>query len=129
MKHRMDLDYTIAEGDLAPYFSALRAGQALASMCANCGTVCFPARSQCATCPDAPLTWRPLDGRATILMRTDGATGSFALVRFDGADTSSTVRLQNPHLTGRTGHVIAPVGDAAGLWLKIEETEGEDDER
>lgn len=130
MKHRLSLDYTIPAGDLAPYFTALQAGNALASECGKCGHVAFPARAQCGACCTVDMTWKPLSGRAQILFRTDTAASSYALVKFDGADSSSTVGLCNPEQKTSFGRLVAPVGDAAGLWLTLaDNNKGEEDER
>ena len=126
MKYQMTLDYTIPFGDLQPYFDALRDGQALASKCDNCGIVAFPARIKCASCRDAPMQWTPLTGTAHVLFRTDANGGSYALVKFDGADTTSTVALKNPENNTTIGTLVAPMGDAPGLWLTLIDTENEE---
>ncbi|SOH92199.1 Rubredoxin-like zinc ribbon domain [Monaibacterium marinum] len=129
MKHHLGLDYTIPVGDLAPYFEALQAGNALASACGKCGHVAFPARAQCGACGATDLRWKPLTGRAQILFRTDAASSSYALVKFDGADSSSTVGLCNPEQKTSSGRLAVPIGDAAGLWLTLTDNKGEEDER
>ena len=130
MKHQLILDYSIPLGDLALFFDALDEGKALASACTECGKVAFPARMRCGACGSIGTKWKPLIGTAQILFRTDGGSGSFALVKFDGADTRSTVALINPERSETTGKLAASVGNAPGLWLTLgHEKEGDDDER
>ena len=129
MKHQLNLDYTIPVGDLAPYFDALQDGKALASECSGCGHVAFPARTQCGACGDADSKWKPLTGVGQILFRTDGGSGSFALVKFDGADTSSTVALINPDCIATSVNLTAPKGNTAGLYVVLrQDIKGDDDE-
>ncbi|MCY6379808.1 hypothetical protein [Hoeflea prorocentri] len=92
--HRLQLDYNLAPGWLQPWVEALEAGSALARTCAACGKVSFVPLRTC-TCGCAEGTWTPLPGTATLERRTEGADGSFALVTFDGADTSTVVRLES----------------------------------
>lgn len=120
MKHQLNLDYTIPSGDLAPYFESLEAGKALASKCEGCGAVAFPARAQCLSCDGKAMHWHPLSGAAQVIFRTDGAKGSFALVRFEGADTQSTVAIANSEQRSDFGKLTKPVKDALGLWVKLE---------
>jgi uncharacterized OB-fold protein len=119
MKYQMTLDYTIPFGDLAPYFEALQVGKALASECIKCGYVAFPARINCGACGSENTKWTPLKGTAHIQFQTDGASDSFALVKFDGADTASTVGLLNPNQETTIGSLVAPRGDAPGLWVEL----------
>ncbi|MEP2531500.1 zinc ribbon domain-containing protein [Shimia sp.] len=127
MKHRLTLDYSVPVGDLAPYFDALAEGKALASECSGCGFVAFPARNLCGACGCRDMKWRQLEGSARLLFRSDG-NSSFALVKFDGADTKSTVGLIHPERTTQTGELAAPLGDAPGLWLALaDDNEGNDD--
>lgn len=119
MKYQMTLDYTIPFGDLAPYFEALQEGKALASECIKCGYVALPARTNCGACGGSDINWKTLTGTAQIQFRTDGGNDSFALVKFDGADTASTVGLLNPNQKTTIGTLVAPCGDAPGLWLEL----------
>ena len=139
MKYQVILDYTIASGDLTPYFNALLAGRALASTCTSCRHVAFPARTTCQRCAGREFDWTELQGTASVLFRTDGQAGSFALVRFDGADTNSTVALGNPEACNSEapelneeclpqaspnaqtlrGRLIVPPGELPGLWLVL----------
>ena len=121
MKHRIALEYTIPTGDLTPYFEALQSGRALASECNHCGTVAFPARTTCGACGGA-VSWLALPGTAQILFRTDAGARSYALVKFDGVDTATTVALTNPENTALSGTLAVPLGDAPGLWLRLAQT-------
>lgn len=127
MKHQLNLDYTVPVGDLNPYFEALSEGKALASACANCGNVAFPARAQCGSCRETNMKWKPLDGTAKILFRTDTSNAGFALVAFEGADTRTTVGIVNPEQTTIYGKLVPPVGDALGLWLALDNEKVRDD--
>ena len=125
MKYELALEYSIAEGTLAPYFEALDKGCALAAQCASCGATSFPPRQTCSRCGKREMAWTALSGRASIVQRTDTANGAFALVRFEGSDKLATVALENPTETSAEGRLIAPCGDRPGLWLRLE---GERDE-
>ena len=131
MKYRMVLDYTIPEGTLAPYFDALRRGEAFASACRACDHVAYPARALCATCGADGPGWRALPGTARVVHRTgQGGQGDagFALVRFDGADTLATVALHNPASRAMTGTLMPADADRPGLRLKLDDTpRGESD--
>jgi Rubredoxin-like zinc ribbon domain (DUF35_N) len=129
MKHRLILDYTIPPGDLAPYFEALQQGKAVASECSTCGQVAFPARAHCGACTGSGIGWVELNGTAHTLFRTNGPGGSFALVTFEGADTNSTVGLIHPQRQTTSGKLVAPTGEAPGLWLELsDDYAGEDDD-
>ncbi|MEP4197726.1 MAG: zinc ribbon domain-containing protein [Aliishimia sp.] len=121
MKHQMHLDYSIPEGALKPYFEALRVGNALASACQKCGHVAFPPRAMCASCGSDQMGWIALPGTAHVIHRTDGAAASFALVKFAGADTLSTVELLNASSIATTGTLEISADDQAGLRLKLTE--------
>ncbi|MDF1775527.1 MAG: hypothetical protein P1V13_05825 [Rhizobiaceae bacterium] len=108
MKVRLVLDYSINEGVLQPYFDGLRAGKAIASRCDHCKHVAFPARSTCAICHADTVSFQPLSGRAEVVHRSDGPAASHALVRFDGADTQTTVALSNPQSTEPSGFLCKP---------------------
>jgi len=93
MKLRLDLDYDLAEGWLAPWVAGLRAGRAVASACGGCGTARFPPLRICPDCNVAADRWQDVSGRATILFRTTGRDGDVALARVDGARGAAVVRL------------------------------------
>lgn len=124
MKTRLTLEYDVPFGDLATYADALADGRALASKCGVCGDVAFPARNLCRSCGNDQMRWKELPGRARIVHRTDAGTKGFALVKFDGADTHSMVGLTNPEIDMPSGRLVAPVGDAPGLWLELQELSG-----
>jgi len=129
MKYRMVLDYTIPEGTLAPYFDALRRGEAAASRCRACGHVAYPARILCARCGANGPDWTTLRGTARVVHRTGrGDDAGFALVRFDGADTLATVALHDPASRAATGTLLPADGERPGLRLKLDDIDrGESD--
>ena len=92
MKKTVTLDYTLGEGWLAPWLDGLRAGAAVASACSACGDAHFPPLRVCPTCRIPCDGWLRLKGGATILFRTAGADGDFAMARFDGASGTAIVR-------------------------------------
>lgn len=126
MNHHMRLNYTLPEGDLKLYFAALHRGDALASECSSCGDVAYPARALCRICGSEPMGWVNLSGKATVVQRVDGRNSSYALVRFTGADTLSTVALINPSSQVSTGQLSKPPADRPGLWLTLDRTLKED---
>lgn len=121
MKLQINLNYSISEGDLKPYFDALQSGEALASACPHCRQVVYPARLVCNACGSQEMNWKTLCGTAQIIHRTDGAKTGFALVRFSGADTLTTVALANPESMAITGRLSVPIGERLGLWLELDE--------
>ncbi len=121
MKQQIKLDYTIPEGSLKPYFEALACSKALASRCKACGRVAFPARIVCGVCNSDHVEWTALSGLATLVHRTDGVARSFALMKFAGADTLSTVALLNPTLSATTGRLQSPADGRSGLWVQLVE--------
>lgn len=138
MNFQITLDYTIPCGDLTPYFDALSDARALATTCIACGHVAFPARTSCLRCAGQQINWTELPGTARVLYRTVGPTGSFALVRFDGADTNSTValvyadtqeELEVQDTQTLRGSLMAPPKEQPGLWLLVSTNNtGKDDE-
>lgn len=113
MKHRLALEYTLGEGALQPYLDGLRAGRAVAARAATTGSVSFP--------PSATGDWVELSGQGTITVRTDGADGSFALVRFDGADNQAVAKIDNPDATGDRVRLVAAPDGPPGLHVVITE--------
>ena len=85
MKRNVSLDYALGEGWLSPWLDGLRVGKAVASTCSTCGDAHFPPLRTCPTCRTRSDGWRTLGGGATVLYRTEGTDGDFAMVRFDGA--------------------------------------------
>lgn len=92
--HHLALDYTLHPGWMAPYVDGLQEGRAVARRCASCATTTFPPQRIC-PCGATQAAWITLKGRAEITFRTSGSDGTFALAKFDGADTSAVVRLQD----------------------------------
>lgn len=90
--YRLELEYSLSPGWMAPFIDGLMANKAMARGCDRCLWVSFPPTRLCPCGREA--AWTRLDGTAQIRWRTDGADGSFALVQFDGATTQSVVRLQ-----------------------------------
>ena len=117
MKRQITLDYALKFGALAPYVAAVGKGEALASVCDQCGYTAFPARLVCPSCTNSSVTWERLSGHAQVVHRTAGPEHEFALVRFDGADTQSVVRLHAVPSHASHGWLIAPRDDLIGLWL------------
>jgi len=122
MKRRVALDYTINEGWLAPWLAGLRLGEAIASTCSDCGTAQFPPQRACPTCRKPSDGWRRLTGGATILHRTTGSDGDFAMARFDGASGAAIARADRvPH--GATRACLAPGPDDPPVLSLIAERE------
>lgn len=91
--HTLALDYSLHPGWMAPFVDGLMKGEVVARHCEGCGSKSFPPQRSCA-CSASNAVWVTLPGTATIQFRTTGSDGDFALVHFDGADTSAVVRLQ-----------------------------------
>ncbi|MEM9107613.1 MAG: hypothetical protein AAGC96_18360 [Pseudomonadota bacterium] len=123
MKHRVQLDYTLGEGELADYLDGLREGKAVASYCRGSGRTSFPPDCSCRSRQpdgeDNTVELKQLSGGAEILVRTDGPSGAFALVRFDGADNMAVCRLANPSADGRRGQLCATGDELPGIVLEI----------
>ncbi len=113
MKHRLTLDYKLGEGGLQPYLDGLRSGHALAARCLKTNRASFP--------PTLPGEWVELSGRGTITARTDGSDGSFALVKFDGADNQAVARLENPDRAGTRVNLVASRDGPPALRVAIME--------
>ena len=93
ISYQMRLDYALQPGRMAPYFDALREGQALGRRCNACAAVSYPPLRIC-PCGERGGDWVRLSGRADVLWRATGADGDFALARFEGAARMATVRLR-----------------------------------
>lgn len=114
MKLTQTLDYDLAEGWLAPWVAGVREGRAVASTCGTCGTARFPPLRICPGCNAPSDSWRGLTGRATILFRTTGRDGDFALARFDGSEGAAIVRLAGLPAGAVSGRLLsAPEGPPA----------------
>jgi len=89
------LRYAHGFGALAPYFSALTRGEALASRCKVCQLTWFAPRLVC-TCRNQDMDWHTLPGTGELRSMTTGrallpatsisGTFTFGLVKMDGAD-------------------------------------------
>lgn len=112
MKRNVTLDYTLGEGWLTPWLDGVRAGTAVASTCSGCGTAQFPPLRSCPTCRTLSDGWRSLGGGATILYRTQGADGDFAMAQFDGAQGAAIARA-DALPEGATRAVLATCSDDA----------------
>lgn len=91
-RYTLSLDYELAPGWLQPYTDGLAKGRAMSWRCAGCERTSFPPIRTC-SCGQTIGTWLALTGHARVLHYTFGHDGTFALVRFDGADTSAVVKL------------------------------------
>ena len=112
----LKLTYTLAEGWLAPWVSALREGRVLARRCGACGRASFvPLR----TCPCGNLTgeWVELLNFARIEQRCTGLDGDFALARFDGADTACVAALRDFPAALTTARLIPAVNAVPQIVL------------
>jgi hypothetical protein len=92
MKHRVALDYELAEGWLAPWVEGLRKGEAVASHCTACHSSRFPPLRACPVCRARLNRWVTLSGYATVLSRTTGTDGDFVMARFDGTEGGAILR-------------------------------------
>lgn len=91
-QYTLSLDYQLGPGWLQPYTDALAKGQALSWRCTDCERTSFPPVRTC-SCGQTAGAWVTLSGQACVQHYTFGHDGAFALVRFDGADTSAVVKL------------------------------------
>ncbi|GAB5447597.1 PhlB family protein [Gymnodinialimonas sp.] len=112
----LSLSYTLAPGWMTPFVEAVMKGEALARRCADCAKTSFPPQRTC-SCGQRQGEWHRLNGEATVLYRTIGSDGDFALAQFDGADTKSTLRLAGFPPDLMRGTLIAPEGDLPALIL------------
>jgi|GEM_PF-618956 len=123
MKHRLVLDYSLGRGGLAPYLDALAGGVALAGFCPRCGRTTFPPERRCRCEPnggsDAAPGHKELSGHAHVVFRTDGPSGHFALVRFDGADNQTVCRIANPTVSSDTAKLTASDDGKPGIVIQM----------
>ena len=123
MKYQLVLDYHLGEGALGPYLEGLSEGTALARQCRRCDRVTFPPERVC-TCQtkdNLPATygWKTLTGRASVIHRTYGLGGGFALARFDGADNLAVCRIDNPGREGMDAVLRATGEYRPGITIEI----------
>jgi len=116
----LPLEYDLKAGWLSPFVEGLTQGRAVARVCAACGRVSFPPLRTC-TCGSAEGEWVILSGRATVITRTSGTDGDFALARFDGADGLTTVALQSTATVAQSPLVLQ-ASDPPRLVLGLEDT-------
>lgn len=90
----LTLNYQLNAGWLSPFIEGLRNGKLMARQCTACSRTSLPPTRSC-TCGSHDGNWVVLNGTASILKRTTGSDGDFALVRFDGADTMSVVAMDS----------------------------------
>ncbi|MEX3011504.1 zinc ribbon domain-containing protein [Hoeflea sp. TYP-13] len=123
MKHRLTLEYTLGAGALEPYLNGLREGKSIARQCRRCDRVTFPPERACGCQSSDNLAgsygWKQLAGTAALVHRTDGSGGSFALVRFDGADNQAVCRIANPVMEGEHARLLAVHDGAPGLLIEL----------
>ena len=129
MKHRLTLDYQLGEGRLRPFLEGLREGSARARDCPSSGRVTFPPEGVSLrnnSDNDRPSSgWKTLSGACTILCRTTGAGGAFALVRFDGADNLAVCRIADPADEGKRAMLIASESPQPALTIRVLSTDSE----
>lgn len=109
IRHNFSLSYSLQTGELEPYVSGLQNGKAVASQCTECNLTSFPPQRTC-RCGANDKTWRTLSGKAEIIHQTRGSDGDFALVRFEGSDTSTVVSLIGIDDTRTNGEIVRPDG-------------------
>jgi len=113
---RLTLDYRHPLGGLAPFFEALKKGEALAACCG--AEVYFPPRLPA---DGQPPSWVKLSGQGTVVALTRGnaeAAGAppiCALVAMDGATNMAVGRVNAPGAPLRPGSrvKIVPLADPA----------------
>ena len=105
---KLELEYMLAPGWMAPFVDGLLAGVARARVCGACKRISFPPQRTC-PCGGRDGGWTALTGVARIIHLTTGADGAFALVRFDGADTGAVARVVDIEAGDRVGR-LAPAG-------------------
>ncbi len=120
LKRQVTLEYTLGEGWLAPWLDGLRAGKAVASTCAACEETQFPPLRQCPTCRQPSDGWVTLDGKATVLFRSQGSDGDIAMVRFDGATSACIARAEALPDGANRGTLAASSDDPPILALKAD---------
>ena len=114
--HTLRLDYDLAAGWLQPFVAGLAGGVATARRCERCRRVSFVPLRVC-DCGETQGAWIDLPGTATVELATEGADGHFGLVRFDGADTRTVVRLNGFGPDDRRGTIVQPPSDLPAIVL------------
>lgn len=104
---QLELTYLMEPGMLAPHIDGLRAGQAVARQCRQCGRVSFPPDRTC-RCGRQDHVWSNLSGRGEVLAVTTSGGQLAALVRFEGADNSALARvIGGPCREGQSATIVA----------------------
>lgn len=116
------LRFRIGSGWLGPHLAALGRCEALGRKCGKCGDVSFPPVRVC-DCGSPEGEWVPLDGTAEVIARTDGADGSFALVRFAGATCNSVACLHGLPVGSAEGVLVPHCGELPHICLGPREQE------
>lgn len=117
IKHQIVLDYTLAPGWMKPFVDGLITGNAVALKCASCALISYPPQRTC-TCGETQSDWITLSGIAEIVFRTTGSDGDFGLVRFDGADTQTVVRLEAFSIHLERGRIAKSEGGLPKMILE-----------
>jgi hypothetical protein len=121
MRLDLHLAFDLAEGWLAPHVEGLREGRAVASTCEACGAASFPPRRSC-LCGGRAGAWVTLPGAASVLARSEGRDGAFALLRFDGAATSAVARAEGLPSGATRARLLPATGERPALAVGPEET-------
>lgn len=120
----LTLHYQHGLGGLAPYFTGLSQGRAVASRCKACGRAWCPPHL-CCPADGSEVDWVELQGTGSVISLTETATelplGSatatylFGLVRLDGAENAMFARLDLPEAERRPTARVRLV-KALGEW-------------
>ena len=110
------LNYTLAEGWLAPWAGALREGRVLARRCSACGQASFVPLRAC-RCGNLTGEWVELPNVARIEHRCTGLDGDFALARFQGADTACVAALRGVPEGAKMARLLPAVGTLPRIVL------------
>ena len=110
------LNYTLAEGWLAPWVDALREGRVLARRCSACGQSSFVPQRAC-RCGSLTGEWVELPNAARIEHRCTGLDGDFALARFEGADTACVAALRGVPEGATRARLLPASGTLPGIVL------------
>ena len=116
INHTVSLDYQLTPGWMAPFVQGLFDGQAIARQCSGCMRTSFPPVRVC-SCGQSQAQWIQLTGLATLVHRTQGIDGDFALAHFDGADTRTVVKLSGFNESQLTGQLCALTQSLPALIL------------
>jgi len=120
--YTLTLEYQLQPGWLEPFVRGLQQGVATAWRCSACEKVSFPPIRVC-DCGHTAGDWIDLSGVADIEHRCDGSEGSYALVHFQGSDTSTVVRLEGLDASSRIGYLQAAGSGEPALVLTAREGE------